>query len=224
MRAWLQRLGFRSIAEAVGHVECLDTREAVDHWKASRLDITDPPQPDSPFEQDLHQTQPQDHGLERARHRADPPGARRSTQGTSVEIDLPIRNVHRTVGTLLGHEITKRHRAAGLPDDTVQIRFTGSAGQGFEAFVPKGVTMRLEGDANDYLGKGLSGGRLIVRPPADSHPDFVAEDNIVAGNVILYGATGGEVYLRGVVGERFCVRNSRPPPWSRAWATTAAST
>ena len=118
----------------------------------------------------------------------------------------PIRNVNRTVGTLLGHEVTKVWKGAGLPDGTIDIRFTGSAGQSFGAFVPTGITMRLDGDANDYLGKGLSGGRLIVRPPASS--PFVAEDQIIAGNVIGYGATGGEIFLRGIVGERFCVRNS----------------
>ena len=123
-----------------------------------------------------------------------------------MAIDLPIRNVNRSVGTMLGHEITKRWKGAGLPDGTIDIHLTGSAGQSFGAFVPAGVTMRLVGDANDYLGKGLSGGRLIVRP----HPaaPFVAEEQIVAGNVIAYGATGGEIFLRGVVGERFCVRNS----------------
>jgi glutamate synthase (NADPH/NADH) large chain len=114
--------------------------------------------------------------------------------------------VNRTVGTLLGHEVTKRWRGDGLPEDTITIRFTGSAGQSFGAFVPRGITMHLEGDANDYLGKGLSGGRLVVRPPASS--PFVAEDQIIAGNVIAYGATGGEIFLRGIVGERFCVRNS----------------
>ena len=116
--------------------------------------------------------------------------------------------MNRTVGTMLGHEVTKRYGGHGLPDDTIEITFTGSAGQSFGAFVPKGITLRLAGDANDYVGKGLSGGRIVVRPPDDRHPDFVAEDNIIAGNVILYGATGGEVFLRGVVGERFCVRNS----------------
>jgi glutamate synthase (NADPH/NADH) large chain len=109
---------------------------------------------------------------------------------------------------MLGHEVTKRHHGAGLPDDTIQVRFTGSAGQSFGAFVPRGITLRLEGDANDYLGKGLSGGRLVVRPPGDAHPTFVPEDNVIAGNVMLYGATGGEAYVRGIVGERFCVRNS----------------
>ena len=119
---------------------------------------------------------------------------------------LPITNVDRTVGTLLGAEISRRHGSAGLPDDTISLTFTGSAGQSFGAFVPRGVTMRLHGDANDYFGKGLSGGRLVVRPPAGS--PFAAEEQIIAGNVILYGATAGEVFIRGQVGERFCVRNS----------------
>jgi glutamate synthase (NADPH/NADH) large chain len=123
-----------------------------------------------------------------------------------VEIDLPIRNVNRTVGTMLGHEITKKWQGAGLPDGTIDIRLTGSAGQSFGAFVPSGVTLRLIGDANDYLGKGLSGGRVIVSPPPTS--PFVAEEQIIAGNVIAYGATSGEIFLRGLVGERFCVRNS----------------
>jgi glutamate synthase (NADPH/NADH) large chain len=123
-----------------------------------------------------------------------------------LKLDLPVRNVNRTVGTMLGHEVTRRHGADGLPDGTIDITFTGSAGQSFGAFVPKGVTLRLVGDANDYVGKGLSGGRITVRP----HPDapYAAEDHIIAGNVIAYGATSGEVFLRGVVGERFCVRNS----------------
>ena len=130
----------------------------------------------------------------------------RWTDGTPVSVALPISNVDRTVGTLLGSEISRRYGAAGLPDDTISLTFTGSAGQSFGAFVPHGVTMRLYGDANDYFGKGLSGGRLIVRPPVESV--FAAEDEIIAGNVILYGATAGEVFIRGQVGERFCVRNS----------------
>ncbi len=210
VRELLAALGFRSLAEAIGHVEALDTRAAVDHWKASGLDLT--PilhQPDSPFEQDLLCTGTQDHGLADALDneliaRAAPALDR----GEPVEIDLPIRNVNRTVGTMLGHEVTKRYKGEGLPDDTIQVRFTGSAGQSFGAFVPRGITLSLEGDANDYLGKGLSGGRIIVRPPADAHPSFVPEDNVIAGNVMLYGATGGEAYVRGIVGERFCVRNS----------------
>jgi glutamate synthase (NADPH) large chain len=210
VREQLAALGFRSMAEAIGHVECLDAREAVEHWKASGLDLT--PilhQPESPWEQDLHCTKGQDHGLERALdteliHLAAPAIER----GEPVTIELPIANVNRTVGTMLGHEVTKRHGGAGLPNNTIQITFRGSAGQSFGAFVPRGITLRLQGDANDYFGKGLSGGRLVLRPPLDSHPQLVAEENIIAGNVILYGATGGEVFIRGVVGERFCVRNS----------------
>jgi glutamate synthase domain-containing protein 3 len=121
---------------------------------------------------------------------------------------LPITNVNRTVGTMLGHEVTKRYGAAGLPDNTIDITLTGSAGQSFGAFVPRGITLRLFGDSNDYCGKGLSGGRIVVRPSLDAREDFVAEDNVIAGNVALYGATSGEMFLRGVVGERFCVRNS----------------
>jgi len=215
VRELLASLGFRSIAEAVGHVECLDTRKAVDHWKASGLDLS--PilyQPESPWEQDLHCTKGQDHGLDKALDNelirlAEPAlGAESPATCQPVEHELAIRNVNRTVGTMLGHELTKRYGGNGLPDDTVRFTFRGSAGQSFGAFVPRGITMRLYGDANDYLGKGLSGGRIVVRPPEDSHPSLVAEENIIAGNVILYGATSGEVYLRGVVGERFCVRNS----------------
>jgi glutamate synthase (NADPH/NADH) large chain len=210
VRELLAQLGFRTLAEAVGHVEALDTRAAVDHWKASGLDLS--PilhQPESMFEQDLLCTGTQDHGLADALDneliRLAEPALER---GERVEIDLPIRNVNRTVGTMLGHELTKRYRAEGLPDDTIHVRFTGSAGQSFGAFVPKGITLSLEGDANDYVGKGLSGGRIIVRPPSDSHATFVPEDNVIAGNVMLYGATGGELFVRGIVGERFCVRNS----------------
>jgi len=128
------------------------------------------------------------------------------TDATPVSVSLPISNVDRTVGTLLGAEISRRYGNVGLPDDTISLTFTGSAGQSFGAFVPRGMTMRLYGDANDYFGKGLSGGRLIVRPPIESV--FAAEEQIIAGNVILYGATAGEAFIRGQVGERFCVRNS----------------
>ena len=149
----------------------------------------------------------QDHGLDRALDHAFLEACRPAIEdGTPVRPALAITNVNRTVGTLLGYEITRRHGGAGLPEGTIDLTFRGSAGQSFGAFVPRGVTMRLLGDANDYLGKGLSGGRIIVRPPEEA--PFAAEDNIVAGNVILYGATGGEVFLRGQVGERFCVRNS----------------
>jgi glutamate synthase (NADPH/NADH) large chain len=210
VRELLAELGFRTLAEAIGHVEVLDTRAAVDHWKAAGLDLT--PilhQPDSPFEQDLHCTGTQDHGLEAALDNELIAQAGPALEsGTPVTIELPIRNTNRTVGTMLGHEVTKRYHGAGLPDGTIQVHLTGSAGQSFGAFVPRGITLRLEGDANDYLGKGLSGGRIVVRPPRDAHPTFVPEENIIAGNVMLYGATGGEAYVRGIVGERFCVRNS----------------
>jgi glutamate synthase (NADPH/NADH) large chain len=210
VRELLAQLGFRTLAEAVGHAELLDTDEAIGHWKARGLDLS--PilhQPQSAWEQDLHCTKTQDHGLDAALDNTlISLAAPALERGERLSVQLPIRNVNRTVGTMLGHELTKRYGGAGLPDNTIQIGFTGSAGQSFGAFVPRGITMRLQGDANDYLGKGLSGGRISLRPPDDSHPDFVAEANVVAGNVILYGATAGEVYLRGVVGERFCVRNS----------------
>jgi glutamate synthase (NADPH/NADH) large chain len=210
VREYLAQLGFRSVAEAVGHVESLDVQAAIDHWKAKGLDLAPILHvPESPWEQDRHCTKAQDHGLDRALDQTLVQLCEGALEdGSPVMLELPIRNVNRTVGTILGHEVTKRYGAGGLPDDTIQILFTGSAGQSFGAFVPNGITLRLHGDANDYFGKGLSGGRLVVRPPLGSHPDFVAEDNIVAGNVILYGATGGEAYVRGVVGERFCVRNS----------------
>jgi glutamate synthase (NADPH) large chain len=208
VRELLAELGFRTLEEAIGHAEVLDTRKAVEHWKAAGLDLTPILEvPDLPDGAHLHQVVEQDHGLS---HALDNELIRLSAaaleSGQPVRIDLPIRNVNRTVGTMLGHELTKRYGGAGLPDDTITINLTGSAGQSFGAFVPRGITLRLEGDANDYTGKGLSGGRVIVRPPESS--PFVAEENIIAGNVILYGATSGEVFLRGVVGERFCVRNS----------------
>jgi glutamate synthase (NADPH) large chain len=210
VREHLAMLGFRSLADAVGQVQCLDTRPAVDHWKASGLDLSSIlHRAESPFEQDLLCTGTQDHGLE---HALDNELIRQAGPALEaaqpVEIDVEIKNTNRTVGTMLGHEVTKRYRGEGLPDDTIKINLTGSAGQSFGAFVPRGITLRLVGDANDYVGKGLSGGRLIVRPPLDTHPSFVAEENIIAGNVMLYGATGGEAYVRGIVGERFCVRNS----------------
>ena len=209
VRALLAELGFHSLAEAVGHAEMLDTKKAIDHWKASGLDLTPilyVPEFDE-SKQDRLCTKSQNHGLDRA---LDVELIKQSASaletGEPLRFSSDIRNVNRTVGTMLGSELTRRYGGEGLPDDTISIDFTGSAGQSFGAFLPRGITLRLEGDANDYVGKGLSGGRLIVRPSPLS--SFVAEENIIAGNVILYGATGGEAYLRGVVGERFCVRNS----------------
>ncbi len=208
VREHLAALGLRSLQEAIGRVDLVDATPAIDHWKASGLDLTPilaPPElPEGAVRYCVNE---QDHGLDRALDHAFLEQCRPAIEcGTPVEAELAITNVNRTVGTLLGYEITRRHGGAGLPEGTIDLTFHGSAGQSFGAFVPKGVTMRLFGDANDYLGKGLSGGRIVVRPPQGS--SFAAEDNIVAGNVILYGATGGEVFLRGQVGERFCVRNS----------------
>jgi glutamate synthase (NADPH/NADH) large chain len=206
VREILASLGFRSIEEAIGRVEVLDTAEAVGHWKAAGLDLTPilhKPDVDGP----LHCVTTQDHGLDKALDNQLIELCQPAlTSGDHVSAQVEIRNVNRTVGTMLGSRLTRLHGGAGLPDDTISLTFTGSAGQSFGAFVPKGITMRLVGDSNDYLGKGLSGGRLIVHPPEGS--PFVPEDNIIAGNVILYGATSGEVFLRGKVGERFCVRNS----------------
>ncbi|HMX65299.1 MAG TPA: glutamate synthase-related protein, partial [Microthrixaceae bacterium] len=210
VRELLAELGFRTLEEAVGHAELLDTTAAVDHWKAQGLDLSPILHVVEPWEGDaLHHRRAQDHGLDRALdQRLIAEASDALEHATPVHIQVPIQNVNRTVGTMLGNELTKRYGGEGLDDDTIVVDFAGSAGNSFGAFVPRGVTLRLSGDANDYVGKGLSGGRIVVRPPEDAHPDFVAEDNIIAGNVILYGATGGEVYLRGVVGERFAVRNS----------------
>ncbi|MGV9479536.1 glutamate synthase-related protein, partial [Gordonia aichiensis] len=214
VRELLARLGFRTLQEAVGHVEALDTTKALAHWKSSKagkLDLSPIlSMPESPFmNQDLYCSGVQDHGLEKALDQQLIAQSREAIDhGTRVSFTSKITNVNRTVGTMLGHEVTKTHGAQGLPEGTIIIDFTGSAGNSFGAFVPKGITLRLEGDANDFVGKGLSGGRIVVRPPANAAEGFVAEDNIIAGNVIGFGATKGKIFLRGVVGERFCVRNS----------------
>ncbi|MFZ3556850.1 MULTISPECIES: glutamate synthase large subunit [unclassified Streptomyces] len=213
VRELLAEMGFRSIEEAVGHAELLDTERAVNHWKAQGLDL-EPlfHVPELPEGAVRHRIIEQDHGLEKAldneliKLAADALAANDQTDAQPVRAQVAIRNINRTVGTMLGHEVTKKFGGAGLPDDTIDITFTGSAGQSFGAFVPRGVTLRLEGDANDYVGKGLSGGRVIVRP--DRGADHLAEYSTIAGNTIAYGATGGELFLRGRTGERFCVRNS----------------
>jgi glutamate synthase (NADPH) large chain len=208
VRELMAQLGFRTMAEMIGHVEMLDTRRAISHWKASGLDIGPIlASPQNPYGQSMIQSVAQDHGLDEALDQQLIALARPAIENAEhVSIDLPVRNVNRTVGTLLGHHVTTKWKGAGLPDGTIDITLTGSAGQSFGAFVPAGIQLRLVGDANDYVGKGLSGGRIIVHP----HPfsPFVAEEQIIAGNVIAYGATGGEIFLRGRVGERFCVRNS----------------
>jgi glutamate synthase (NADPH/NADH) large chain len=165
--------------------------------------------PDVDPEEPRHCVTKQDHGLDRALDKQLIEACRPALEDARpVQLSFPVRNVNRTVGTLLGAEITRRYGGEGLPDGTIDLSFAGSAGQSFGAFLPRGITLRLVGDANDYLGKGLSGGRIVVRPSPDGPASFVAEEQIIAGNVILYGATGGEVLIRGVVGERFAVRNS----------------
>jgi glutamate synthase (ferredoxin) len=192
--------------EMIGQVQRLETRRSINHWKASGLDLSDLLyKPDLPH--DLHHTGKQDHGLERSLDMKLLELARPALErGEHVEIELPIKNTNRTVGTILGSEISRRYGLAGLPDGTIKIEFKGSAGQSLGAWLPKGIQIRVEGDANDYVGKGLSGGRVIVRTPATA--TYEPTENIVAGNVLLYGATGGEAFFHGLVGERFCVRNS----------------
>jgi glutamate synthase (NADPH/NADH) large chain/glutamate synthase (ferredoxin) len=206
VRRYLAELGFRSIDEAVGHAEVLDTDKGVAHWKTQGLDLT----PVFAVPGDASQRRRirgQDHGLDEALDRTLIQLAEGALEDAHpVRLELPVRNVNRTVGTLLGAEVTRRYGAAGLPDDTIHVKLTGSAGQSIGAFLPPGITMELIGDANDYVGKGLSGGRIIVRPPDDVL--FLPEDNVIAGNTLLFGATSGEVYLRGRVGERFAARNS----------------
>ncbi|MFG2978591.1 glutamate synthase large subunit [Streptomyces sp. NPDC048331] len=213
VRELLAELGFRTIEEAVGHAELLDTTAAVTHWKAQGLDLE--PLfyvPELPEGAVRHALIEQDHGLEKALDNelvelaADALNAESAESAQPVRAQVAIRNINRTVGTMLGHHVTKKFGGAGLPDNTIDLTFTGSAGQSFGAFVPKGITLRLEGDANDYVGKGLSGGRIVVRP--DRGADHLAEYSTIAGNTIGYGATGGEMFLRGRTGERFCVRNS----------------
>jgi glutamate synthase domain-containing protein 2/glutamate synthase domain-containing protein 3 len=231
VREYMATLGFRTMDEMIGRVDRLSYRKAVEHWKARGLDFSNILyEPEVPAEAPRYRVHAQDHGLadaldnvliekcrgilttQDAKDTQDQqPGNLPSVSLVSsvvegISLDLPIRNVNRTVGTMLGYEVTRRFGAAGLPDDTIRLKFTGSAGQSFGAFVPHGITLTLEGDTNDYVGKGLSGGRIIVYPPRQS--TFVAEENIVIGNVALYGATSGEAYFRGVAGERFAVRNS----------------
>ncbi len=209
MREWMAKLGFRTVDEMVGRTDRLEVTQAVEHWKAKGLDFSSILyQPDAPPEVGRFCQMPQDHGLDKALDNQVLLDLCRPAlaEGEPVAATLPIRNVNRVVGTILGSEVTRRYGADGLPEDTIRLRFIGSAGQSFGAFIPQGLTLALEGDANDYLGKGLSGGKIIVYPPEGS--TFVAEENIIVGNVAFYGATSGEAYIRGVAGERFGVRNS----------------
>jgi glutamate synthase (ferredoxin) len=209
VREIMAQLGFRKLTDMVGRADMLEPREAIEHWKARGLDFTNILyQPKVPEHVGRYCQIPQDHGLEKALDNTTllkicEPALER---GEKVDVSLPIKNVNRVVGTIVGSELTRRYGEAGLPDDTIRIHFRGSAGQSFGAFLPAGMTFILEGDANDYLGKGLSGGKIIVYPPEGS--TFVPEENILIGNVAFYGATQGEAYVRGMAGERFCVRNS----------------
>jgi len=209
LREIMAQLGFRTLNEMIGRTDKLVPWKAIEHWKAKGLDLT--PilhQPEAGPEVGRYRQIDQDHGIEKSLDVTKlldicKPAIER---GEKVRASLPIRNVHRVVGTIVGSEITKKHGPNGLPDETVHLKFTGSAGQSFGAFMPRGMTLELEGDANDYFGKGLSGGRIIVYPPKGS--TFVADENIIIGNVALYGATAGEIFVRGMAGERFGVRNS----------------
>jgi glutamate synthase (ferredoxin) len=209
LREIMARLGFRTLNEMIGRADRLVPWKAIEHWKAKGLDLT--PilhQPDVGPEVGRYRQIDQDHGLEKSLDVTKLLDICRPAieRGEKVRAELPIRNIHRVVGTITGSEVTKKWGPNGLPEDTIHLKFNGSAGQSFGAFMPRGMTLELEGDANDYFGKGLSGGRIIIYPPGGS--TFVAEENIIIGNVALYGATNGEIYVRGMAGERFAVRNS----------------
>jgi len=208
LRQYMAGMGFRTVDEMVGRVDMLDAEVAIDHWKARGLDFSailyNPPVPSRVAKRCVHS---QDHGLEQALDHKILAAAQGAVETlTPVEVQLPVRNVHRTVGSMLSGEVARRYGSAGMPDDTIRVQLSGSAGQSLGAFLAKGITLTLEGDANDYVGKGLSGGRLIVYAPRNS--GFAPEENIIIGNVALYGATSGEAFFNGIAGERFAVRNS----------------
>ena len=208
MREIMAEMGFRTVNEMIGRVDMLDGREAIEHWKARGLDFSRllyrHPKSD---EVAVYCQEEQDHGLEDALdHELIALSQPALENGQPVEIDFPIRNSHRTVGAMLSGKVSKKYGEDGLPEGTIKIHLSGSAGQSFGAFLAKGIDIRLDGDTNDYMGKGMAGGRIVVCPPADA--GFVAEENIIIGNVAMYGATGGEAFIRGWAGERFCVRNS----------------
>ena len=201
-------LGFRSFAEMIGQTEMLDKSQAIDHWKAKGLDFTRLfHKPDVPPEVAIRNSERQDHGLDQVLDVKLIELAREAIEDKKpVKLDLPIKNLNRTAGAMLSGEIAKRYGHAGLPEDTIWVSFKGSAGQSFGAWLAHGVTLDLVGEGNDYVGKGLSGGRIVVRPPENSA--IVPEKSIIVGNTVLYGAIAGECYFRGVAGERFAVRNS----------------
>jgi glutamate synthase (NADPH/NADH) large chain len=209
LRMIMAELGFKTVDEMIGRVDCLETDQAIDHWKRSGLDFSGILQPAKKIfdNTEVYNTQSQDHGLDKALDNSLIERCRNAiTNAEKISFKSPILNINRTVGTMLSNEVAKVWESNDLPEDTIEINFEGSAGQSFAAWLVKGIKFKLEGDANDYVGKGLSGGKLIIHPPKDSL--FKAEDNILLGNVALYGATEGEAYFRGIAAERFCVRNS----------------
>jgi glutamate synthase (ferredoxin) len=208
VRELMAELGFRTVEEMVGRSDRLEMRPALEHWKARGVDLSRVlHQPEVAEDSPRRAVRTQDHGLAKALdNQLISLAAAALERREPVEIRLPIRNEHRTVGTMLGSEVTRRYGGEGLPEDTIQVQFTGSAGQSFGAFLPAGITLRLEGDANDFWGKGLSGGKIVVYPPRQS--PFASHENVIVGNVCLYGATSGEAFVRGIAGERFAVRNS----------------
>jgi glutamate synthase domain-containing protein 3 len=209
LRQWMAELGFRRLDEMIGRTDRLEQRQAIAHWKVKGLDLKNILyQPEAPDNVGRYKQIAQDHGLEKALDNQlllelCQPALK---NGQSVQATLPIGNQHRAVGTILGSEVTRRYGRSGLPEDTISLLFNGSAGQSFGAFIPPGLTLTLSGEANDYTGKGLSGGKIIVYPPKGA--TFKAEENIIIGNVAFYGATAGQAYIYGMAGERFCVRNS----------------
>src|SRR6185312_12333094 len=208
VREWMARMGLRRFDEMIGRTDLLDTRAGVEHWKARGLDFARLfYRPANASGGALHQCESQDHGLAKALdHELIDKAATALAARRPVQFESPIYNRNRTVGAMLSGEVARRYGHAGLPEDTIHVSFKGTAGQSFGAWLARGVTFELEGDANDYVGKGLSGGRLVVYPPKAS--PIVPEDNIIVGNTVMYGSISGEAYFRGVAGERFCVRNS----------------
>jgi len=208
VREIMASLGIRKLADLIGRTDLLDMKKGIEHWKAKGLDFSRIFQmPRMPVEVAIFNSEKQDHGLEKALdHRLIELAQPAIERGEKVTIEMPIRNVNRTVGTMLSSEVARKYGNSGLAEDTIHVRFAGSAGQSFGAFLVRGITLDLIGEANDYVGKGLSGGRISVQPS----PKFRGSpaDNIIIGNTVLYGAIAGEAYFRGVAGERFCVRNS----------------
>jgi glutamate synthase domain-containing protein 3 len=209
LREWMAHLGFRRLVDMVGRTDILEQDREITHWKLGSLDLSSILyQPDVPKDVGRYHQVAQEHGLEDTLDKQFLLELARPAldKGWPVEGQIPIRNIHRAVGTILGSEVTARYGAAGLPEDTISLLFNGSAGQSFGAFIPNGVTLTLAGEANDYIGKGLSGGKIVVYPPEET--TFKASENIIIGNVAFYGATAGQAFISGMAGERFCVRNS----------------